>query len=167
MKITKNTVVSIAYKLYAEDEERELIEETEAGAPFEFLFGHEEVLPGVEKALENLQKGDTFKIELACEEAFGPEMEDYYHEFPISDFMVDGELDEEVLEEDAIVPMEDDEGNLVYGVVIERKLNSVVIDFNHPLAGEDICYEGEVIAVRPATPDELASGTPEGAERDN
>ena len=156
MKITNNTVVTIAYKLYAVDEERELIEETEAGEPFEFLFGHEEVLPGVEKALENLEAGAKFEINLSSDDAFGPEMEDYYHEFPISDFIVDGELDEEVLEEDAIVPMEDEDGNIIYGVVVERKLNTVIIDFNHPLAGEDICFEGEVVGVREATAEELA-----------
>jgi len=167
MKITTNTVVTIAYKLYAQDEERELIEETEEGMPFEFLFGHEEVLPGVEKALENLEPGAKFEISLTSEEAFGPELEDYYHEFPIADFIVDGELDEEVLEEDSIVPMEDEEGNIIYGVVVERKLNTVIIDFNHPLAGEDICYEGEVVGVRAATAEELASGDVEGSFNDN
>lgn len=161
MKIARNTVVSIAYKLYADDEENELIEETEDGTPFEFIFGANEVLPGVEKGLEDLEEGDEFTIRLACDDAFGPEQEDFYHEFPKSDFVVDGELDEEVLEEGEIVPMEDEDGNLVYGVVAENKLNSVVIDFNHPLAGEDIRYEGKVLGVREATSEELSSGLQE------
>lgn len=160
MKITKNTVVSISYRLYSNDADNELIEETEQGDPFSFLYGHGEVLPGVESGLDGLSTGDQFTIALKCEEAFGPEREDLYHEFPKSEFMVDGELNEELLEEGEVIPMQDDQGNEVYGVVSENRLNSIIIDFNHPLAGEDIRYEGEVVAVREASDQELQDGTP-------
>lgn len=159
MKIAHNKVVGIEYKLYVIDDEIELVEETEEGEPFTFLFGAGEVIPGMETALEGKVEGDSFVIDLACADAFGEEQEDYYHEFPISEFLVDGELDEEMLEEEAVVPMEDEEGNVVYGVVIERKPDSVVIDFNHPLAGEDVRYEGKVVFVRDASEDELENGT--------
>lgn len=159
MKISKNKVVSIAYRLYADDEENELIEATEKDEPFVFLFGNEEVLTGVEKALEGLTAGDRFFIRLKCEEAFGEEREDYFHEFSKSNFIVDGELNEELLEEGEVIPMQDEDGNEVYGVVVENKLNTITIDFNHPLAGEDIRYEGEVVDVRDANDTELISGS--------
>jgi FKBP-type peptidyl-prolyl cis-trans isomerase SlyD len=156
MKIANGKVVELEYQLYIDDEERELVEDTRDDGSLEFIFGTEPLLEKLAATLEGLEAGAVFTVAIPCEEAFGEELEDAIVEFPISDFIVDGELDEEVLEEGAVVPFEDESGDVIYGVVVEKKLNSVVIDLNHPLAGEDIVYEGKVIAVREATAEDMA-----------
>jgi FKBP-type peptidyl-prolyl cis-trans isomerase SlyD len=66
---------------------------------------------------------------------------------PKSTFMVDGKLDEEVMQVGEVVPMEDDQGNELVGVVVEVESDVVYVDFNHPLAGLDLHFEGVVVAV--------------------
>jgi FKBP-type peptidyl-prolyl cis-trans isomerase 2 len=56
-------------------------------------------------------------------------------------------FDEELFQEGEIIPLESPEGDIIEGVVCEVKLNSIVLDFNHPLAGEDLLFEGEVVGV--------------------
>jgi FKBP-type peptidyl-prolyl cis-trans isomerase SlyD len=51
------------------------------------------------------------------------------------------------LQEGEIIPLESPEGDIIEGVVCEVKLNSIILDFNHPLAGEDLLFEGSVISV--------------------
>jgi FKBP-type peptidyl-prolyl cis-trans isomerase SlyD len=62
-------------------------------------------------------------------------------------FLEDGEIDEDMLQEGEVIPLESPEGDIIEGVVCEVKLNSVVLDFNHPLAGEDLLFEGSVVSV--------------------
>ena len=54
---------------------------------------------------------------------------------PKSTFMVDGKLDEEVMQVGEVVPMSDDEGQEIVGVVVDVEAEFVHVDFNHPLAG--------------------------------
>jgi len=58
-----------------------------------------------------------------------------------------GTLDEEVMQVGEVVPMEDDQGNELVGVVVEVESDVVYVDFNHPLAGLDLHFEGVVVAV--------------------
>ena len=58
----------------------------------------------------------------------------------------------------AIIPMQDNEGHHMRGVVVKVGINDVSMDFNHPLAGQHLRFEGEVVALRAATEDELAHG---------
>ncbi|MFM7104438.1 MAG: hypothetical protein ACKOW8_02880, partial [Flavobacteriales bacterium] len=66
---------------------------------------------------------------------------------PKSKFMADGEWDEESLIEDEIVSIESEEGQELQGLIVEVKLTSVLVDFNHPLAGENLFFSGEVLKV--------------------
>ena len=61
--------------------------------------------------------------------------------------MIDGKIDEEVMQVGEVVPVEDDEGNELVGVVVEIEADVVHVDFNHPLAGLDLHFEGVVVAV--------------------
>lgn len=159
MKISKGTVVEIDYKLFVDDpEEKELIEDTTEEGPLAFLFGAEPLLPRLEQALEGLEPGQEFSIAIPCDEAFGEEEEEAFITIPISDFVVDGELDEEMLEEGAVIPFEDADKEIIYGTVVERRGEEVVVDMNHPLAGEDLIYEGVIRSVREATAAEMAAG---------
>lgn len=147
MKIAPGKHVAVHYTLYAVDEENEIIEETRNDDPMRFVFGQDPMLPKFEAALLGLGAGDSFTISIPCDEAYGPEQENLFIEYPKSMFLEDGELDDEIFQEGEIIPLESPEGDLIEGVVCEVKLNSVVLDFNHPLAGEDLLFEGSVVSV--------------------
>lgn len=147
MKITKGSKIALQYKLHADGPEGELIEETRLDEPMEFVMGDDPMIPKFEEALMGLQAGEKFTVSIKAADAYGEEDEKLFVEFPKSDFIEDGELADEIFEEGEIVPMETPEGEVVEGVVCEVKLNSIVLDFNHPLAGEDLYFEGQVIAV--------------------
>lgn len=154
MKIEKGKLVSVDYSLYTDGPEGELIEETTAEEPFEFIFGHEHMLDKFEEALSTLEAGQSFSVLIKAKDAYGEESEDAFVELEKSMFVVDGELDEELLQEGEIVPLEDEEGNEVLGVVAENRDDSVVVDLNHPLAGVDLYFDGEVLEVREPTDEE-------------
>jgi FKBP-type peptidyl-prolyl cis-trans isomerase SlyD len=69
--------------------------------------------------------------------------------------MVDGELQEDLLVIGNRLPMRDSEGNALDGTVVEVNEAAVVMDFNHPLAGQDLFFTGNVVNVREASADEL------------
>ncbi len=147
MKIAPGKHVAVHYTLYAIGEDKEVIEETREDDPMHFVFGQDPMLPKFENGLLGLSPGDSFTISIPCEEAYGQEQENLFIEYPKSMFLEDGELDEEIFQEGEIIPLESPEGDIIEGVVCEVMLNSVVLDFNHPLAGEDLLFEGSVVSV--------------------
>ena len=68
---------------------------------------------------------------------------------PISEktFKVDGKIDHEVMKPGEVVPLEDDEGQEIIGVVVEVDSDLVYVDVNHPLAGLDLHFEGVVVSI--------------------
>ena len=158
MNISKNKVVSLSYELRIDNKDGEIIETVGADRPLSFIFGTESLVPGFERHIANLKTGDGFSFSLACEEAYGQALEEAVVEIPKTAFIVDGEIDNDVFFEGNAVPMIDSQGNHLNGVIAEVKTDSVVVDFNHPLAGDDLFFSGTVVDVREATPDELAHG---------
>ncbi len=148
MKIAQGSTVSVHYTLYAENPQGELIEKTREGEPLQFVYAEDAMLPKFEQALLGLAAGDKFTVAIVAAEAYGEEDENLFVEFPKSEFMEDGEFDEELFGIGEIVPMQTPEGEMLEGVVCEVKLNSIVLDFNHPLAGENLYFEGEVVEVK-------------------
>jgi FKBP-type peptidyl-prolyl cis-trans isomerase SlyD len=141
--------VVIKYQLFLDGFDGELFEETDENQPLSFVFGSGEMLPAFEAALKNSSVGDSFKIHLSVDDAYGPEKEEFYIEFPKSDFIgEDGEVHDELFEVGEIIPMNTPEGEEVYGVVAEVQLNTVLLDFNHPLANEELFFFGEIISIQ-------------------
>ena len=158
MTIQNNHVVELEYRLHLDNAEGELIEETQAGEPFTFLYGHEEVLEMLVQALSGLKVGDGFHVAIPCKHAYGDPEESAIATFSKELFEADGKIDEALLAEGELVPMRDDEGHEVDGFVVENTPEGVTLDFNHPLAGEDLYFEGRVLAIRPASDAELQAG---------
>ncbi len=148
MKVQKGKMVAVEYRLHADGPEGELIEETTADGPLEFIFGHEDLLEHFEQALLDKAAGDAFTVLIKADDAYGEEDEEAIVELPKSTFVVDGELDEEMLQEDELVPMTDEDGNELLGVVVEVTDDTVTLDFNHPLAGLDLYFTGSITDVR-------------------
>lgn len=158
MYISKNKVVSLSYELRLEHKDGEIVETVNADRPLTFIYGAGNLLPEFERNIANMQAGDHFAFLLRCEDAYGPATEEAVVEVPISAFMVDGEIDNDVLFEGNAVPMTDSQGNRMNGIVIEIRANSVLMDFNHPLSGDNLFFSGTVVEIREASKEELEHG---------
>lgn len=151
-----NKYITVAYKLYTiEDEERELIEEAKVDHPFQFISGLGTTLESFENQIANLKKGDKFDFTIPSEEAYGEFDDEHVVDLPKHIFEVDGEFDAEMVKEGNMVPLMDAEGRHLNGIVLEVKEEVVVMDMNHPLAGADLNFIGEVVENRPATAEEV------------
>ncbi len=158
MKISDNKFIALTYELTTKNgENRELIEKTTTENPLEFIFGMNMMLQAFEQNIEGLAQGDSFKFSLSPEEAYGQYEEERLVELPKNIFAVDGKLDESMLKIGNALPMMDSEGNRLTGHVIDVKDDVVTMDFNHPLAGKTLHFEGLVEEVREATAEDYAS----------
>jgi len=154
----KNNVISIVYELRADSKEGEVVESLTSENPMTFLFGTGGLLPKFEEQLNGLKSGDNFEFLLNSEDAYGPIVENAIVHVPQSVFEVEGKIDENLMKIGSMVPMMDAEGRRLNGQVIAIEGDAVKMDFNHPMAGNDLFFKGEVTDVRSATEKELSHG---------
>ena len=157
MRIEKNKVVSLIYELRETNSAGRIIEALEEAKPMTFLCGSGRLLPHFESELISLEKGDNFGFILNSGEAYGEKMENMIIDVPRSLFETDGKIDENICKVGNIIPMKDSDGNRLNGVINEITDTYVKMDFNHPLAGIDLCFTGKIIDIRDATDKELFS----------
>ena len=157
MAITKNKMVSLTYDLRVEGVEGELIEQATAERPLTFVYGAGVMLPKFEELLEGMEQGKSFEINLACADAYGEVDENAIVELPKNIFMIDGKFDEDIVTVGNTVPMMSTSGQRMDGLVLDVSDEIVKMDFNHPLAGEDLFFKGEILEVRDATDEEIAA----------
>ena len=112
-------------------------------------------LPGFETAVKNLAEGETFKVSLTKDEAYGDYDEEHVLDLPKEIFEVNGQFDSTHIFEGNIVPLQDAEGHTLNGIVVAVKDDIVVMDMNHPLAGSNIVFDGVILESRPATNEEI------------
>jgi FKBP-type peptidyl-prolyl cis-trans isomerase SlyD len=163
MQITKNTVVSLSYILKRDDAKGEIIEETKAGDPLVFLYGNGQMLPKFEEHLSTLNTGDSFEFTLSSDDAYGEMDQDAIIDLDRNIFMIDGKTDDELLAIGNVIPMRDDQGHMLQGIVVSVADDLVRMDFNHPMAGNVLHFKGNVIEVREASAEELSHGHAHGA----
>ena len=164
MTVGDKKVVSMTYTLKENNANGSIIQTVEEDRPFVYLFGMGGLLPAFKENLEGLKKGDTFDFVLAKEDAYGVPSSDNILKLEKKIFEVDGKFDEEIIKVGEIIPMEDQEGNPLSGKIKEIGDDYVVVDFNHPLAGMDLFFEGKIIDIRDATKEELEHGHAHGPE---
>ncbi len=155
MKIAKHTVPSVSYTLTVEGE---VVDKAEKDQPLSFIHGIGMMVPGFETNLEGLTAGTAYDFKLSAEEAYGEYNEEALVDLPISTFMVDGKVNDSMLNIGQVIPMQDQNGNPLQGTVMEVNEESVKMDFNHMLAGKELNFTGEVIDVREATQEEIEHG---------
>jgi FKBP-type peptidyl-prolyl cis-trans isomerase SlyD len=160
-RLTENKVGAIAYSIYVEGE---LVETVVAEDPIEYLHGYENIVPGLEAALAGKQAGDQFDVTLAPADAYGDYDQEQVQEIPIDEFDFDEE--DATLEVGMEIEMMDEDGDIIEGVILEVREDSVVVDLNPPLAGKSVRYAGQVLGVRDATEEELEWGFPESLLND-
>ncbi|MCR4665348.1 MAG: FKBP-type peptidyl-prolyl cis-trans isomerase [Paludibacteraceae bacterium] len=151
-----NKYVAVSYKLYTKDENgRHLVEETREGQPFSFISGFGFALDMFEEIVSKTAKGEEFSFTLVPEQAYGDYHKDYVLDLDREVFSINGHFDHEHIYKDAIVPLQNEEGHRFNGRVVEVGEEKVKVDLNHPLAGETLMFEGEVLENRDATKEEI------------
>lgn len=158
--ISENKVVTITYDLSVTDENQEkvLVESAEADAPMVFLFGMSGLPDEFENQLNGKQPGDTFSFSLTPEQAYGDYDQQAVVDIPKNVFEIDGKIDEEMLQVGNFLPMADNQGHHMQGKIVEIGEDTVKMDFNHPLAGMMMHFDGKVADVREASQEELDHG---------
>ena len=154
-----NKYITVAYRLYTiEDgeEDEEPVEVANRRHPFQFISGLNLVLPLFELNIVNLERGDEFDFVIPCKDAYGEFNEELMFDVPETVFMVDGKIDFNYVHEGAVVPMMGEDGSRFNATIIELKKDAVTIDLNHPRAGQDLHFKGNVIESRPATNEEIS-----------
>lgn len=156
MEKATNKYISVAYKLYCNDNgERSIVEEAPAERPFQFISGLGIALDEFEKAVVGLAQGETFELTLSKDQAYGDYEQERVLDLDKEMFCIDGKLDEERVYVGSIIPLQNAEGQRFPGKVLEIGDAKVRIDLNHPLAGKELHFEGTVIESREATNAEI------------
>lgn len=158
MKIAENTVVSLTYTLRVDDQEGQLVEQVTDAQPFVFLYGAGGLLQEFEDNLKDLEPGKAFEFRIESENAYGPFSEEAVVDLPISVFEIDGKVQDDLLQVGNYLTLRDHTGRPLRGKVEEVSAEQVKMDFNHPLAGQNLFFKGGVIEVREATEEEIAHG---------
>jgi FKBP-type peptidyl-prolyl cis-trans isomerase SlyD len=156
-QLQKTKMVSLTYDLRIDGMDGELIEQATAERPLTFIYGTGMMLPKFESMLEGLEEGKSFEISLTCDEAYGQLDENAIVDLPKNIFIIDGKFDEDIIRVGNTVPMMSTSGQRMNGLVLEVTGEAVKMDFNHPLAGEDLYFRGEILKVRDASEEELAA----------
>lgn len=155
MQIAKNAVAALQYTLT--DEAGTVLDTSEGRGPLYYLHGHGNLVPGLEKALEGKAAGDKLDVVLSPEEGYGAYDETKTIEVPKSEIPADIQLQKGLQ-----LTMSGPGGHSVPVTVLKVKLNTVLLDGNHPLAGKSLHFQVEVTEVRKAKKEELTHGHAHG-----
>ena len=151
-----NKYIAVAYKLYTVDNgESELVEEATDKEPFQFISGYGITLDAFEKEIAGLEKGAEFDFTLQKDDAYGDYEQEHVLDLDKEIFCINGHFDRERIYKDAIVPLQNEDGNRFLGKVVSVGNDKVRIDLNHPLAGKTLNFKGHVGESREATNEEI------------
>ncbi len=147
----KDCVVGIEYEV-KEAGTTQIVDSNKGGQPLEFIMGTGQIIPGLEKALVGMDKGESGDILVKASEAYGEYNSEALQTLPIEQF------EGIELKEGLTLYGQGENGETVQVTVKSFDNKSVTVDFNHPLAGKDLMFSVSVLSAREATPDEIKSG---------
>jgi FKBP-type peptidyl-prolyl cis-trans isomerase SlyD len=157
LSVADGMVVSLDYTLRLDD--GQTIGTSEDQEPLELLQGHGQVMPGLERALYGMTVGDEKDVVVAPADGFGERHPDAFELVPRDTFPP-----EMTLTPGMGLKMRDQGGQVFKVYVADIRPDGVLLDFNHPLAGETLYFHVKIADLRPATSEELAHGHPHSAE---
>jgi FKBP-type peptidyl-prolyl cis-trans isomerase SlyD len=156
MQIADNTVVILDYTVT--NPEGDLIDSSsESGEPLTYLHGKGDIVPGLEQALTGRRVGDAFQITVPPEEGYGERYDELVQVVSRDQFV--GIVNMEV----GMQFQTEADGEIHVVTVTALEGDEVVVDANHPLAGETLVFDVTVLEVRPATAEEIQHGHVHGA----
>jgi FKBP-type peptidyl-prolyl cis-trans isomerase SlyD len=139
--IRDGSIVRFEYTLSGEN--GEVIQSSKGKDPVTYTHGQHEVIPGLEKGLSGMQVNEQKSIRLQPEEAYGPVDAEAFKEVPKT------EIPTEALKIGAPLSVRGSEGDDLIIHVHEVKQKTVILDFNHPLAGKTLTFDVKVLAIQP------------------
>ena len=148
--VGENMVVSMAYKLTVDDE---VIDEAGDHQAIQFMHGHRNIIPGLEKELAGMKTGESKSVVVDSEGGYGPVDESAIEDIALSEFPENVEPKKGIE-----LQMKDSKGEESYARVLSVGKDSAKLDFNHPLAGKELNFEVKIVELRPATDEELSHG---------
>ena len=146
MKIEDGRLAKVIYKLI-DEEDGTVIEEIPVDKPVVFRFGIGHLFPDFEQSLIGLKTGDTFDVFVPAKNAFGPVDTYAIFDIPKDTFAIDGKIDESFFLPGKKVSMHDNNGQQHTGRMVKIMDKTITIDFNHPLAGKNLRYQGTILDV--------------------
>jgi len=152
MAIETNQVVSLEYEVRDGDK---VVDSNVGGAPLVFMFGKGQIIPGLEEGIKDMKIGEKADVLVKAADAYGEYNPEATQEVPKEQF---AGID---LQEGMTLYGQGEDGSTVQVTVKEIKDDSVVIDFNHPLAGKDLMFTVTINNVRDASAEEAMTGIPE------
>jgi FKBP-type peptidyl-prolyl cis-trans isomerase SlyD len=150
MQIADDMAVLIHYKVA--NTEGELLDSSEGDEPLAYIQGQGDIVPGLEKALLGKAAGDRLQVTVSPEHGYGEREEGKVQTVPRDAFESDAQI-----EPGMRFQAESEDGDVIVTVTAVTE-EEVTIDANHPLAGQTLHFEVEVVSVRACTDEELAHG---------
>ncbi len=154
MEIARNRVVTFHYKV--RDSEGSFSETSEDSDPAGYLHGRNNIVRGLENALQGRQAGEELTVTVPPEEAYGPRDPNGLVRVPIKHLIRPGKL-----EPGKVVSINTERGAQQATVLKVGRFN-VDVDLNHPLAGRTLVFEVKILDVREATAEEIEHGHAHG-----
>lgn len=155
--IRDGMVVSFHYTLT--DDAGQVLDSSRDGDPVDYLHGASNIVPGLERELENHVAGDKLQVKVAPEDGYGRREGPGPQAFPRDAFPT-GMLLSEGMQFEA----ESDDGDIIPLWITKVEKDTVYVDANHPLADKTLHFDVEITAVRTATPEEVEHGHPHGPD---
>jgi FKBP-type peptidyl-prolyl cis-trans isomerase SlyD len=143
----------VSFHLTLTDENGQVLESTEGDEPIRYLHGHQNLPPGLEKALIGLEAGSRTRVELAASDAYGERDEEKVMEVPRDRLPPEAHVG-------AAVHTRDSDGRVQMLSIVYMDESVVRLDGNHPLAGKDLVFDVTIVAVEAAVPEEIEHGHP-------
>ena len=154
MNIGPETVAVFHYTL--RDESGEELESSRGSDPNAYLHGAKNIIPGLESAMAGKAAGDVFSATVAPEDAYGERHPERTQRVPVKHLSFKGKL-----RKGMAVQLSTSEGMRPVTVTKVGR-HSADIDTNHPLAGQTLTFDIEIVDVRAATAEELSHGHAHG-----
>jgi len=145
--IEKDVVVTLEYSLEVDGNEID-------SGPIQFIQGHGNIIPGLEKEMVGMKLGEEKEVEVKPEDAYGQYDPDLEVEVPLSSFPEDFEI-----KLGRPMRLQDGQGHTFTGVAVAISDDNVKLNLNHPLAGKDLLFKTRVKDLRPATEEEIERGS--------
>ncbi|MEX2591500.1 MAG: FKBP-type peptidyl-prolyl cis-trans isomerase [Anditalea sp.] len=162
MQISENTIVGLTYELKVTKEGEESapfsVEVRDQEDPFYFLLGNSGLPEKFEENLKDKNEGDNFNFVLEMEEAYGEADDDLIVNVPKEQLSEDRGFTPDMLEEGNFLPLVDEEGYSMQAKVMKDLGNELLLDFNHPLVGFSLHFDGQIHEVREASEEEIVHG---------
>ena len=150
--VADDLVVSLEYTLRLDDDE--VVDSSAEEGPLVFLQGQGEIIPGLEDALYGMRLNEEKEVVVAPDDAYGDFDEEDFDVVTLDIFPKNAELEEGM----GLELIDEESGTEIIAYVAEIRENEVVLDFNHPLAGETLQFKVKIVGLRPATASELEHG---------